>query len=117
MDLMTAYRTLGPGIYKYLRMLWVKGHHDKYMLATSKLPQQAKMNIQADSLAEQHRDQHQAAHHHNRLSQVTYPPVPGQELQLLINDFVVTQSHTQSIRHQISGYDMQIYLQAKTIGI
>ena len=93
-------------------MLWVKGHQDKYT-ATSKLSQQARMNIRANKLVERHLERNQAVHDPNRLSQATYPPVPGQALQLLINNFVVTQSQTRWIRHQISGYDMRIYLQEK----
>jgi hypothetical protein len=69
------------------------------------------MNIRADELAERHGERNQAVRHRNRLSQSTYPQVPGQALQLLINNFVVTESQTRWIRHQISGYDMRIYLQ------
>jgi hypothetical protein len=104
MDLPTAYQNLGTGIYTFLQMLWVKGHQDKYT---------ARMNIRADELAEQHCDQNQAAHHRHRLSQANYLPAPGQALQLIINGFVVTQSQTRWIRHQISGYNMIIYLQEK----
>lgn len=54
----------------------------------------------------------QHSHNSNLLSQATYRPDPGQALlQLIINGFVVTQSQTRWIRHQISGYDIIIYLQ------
>jgi hypothetical protein len=43
-----------------------------------------------------------------------YNPMPGQGLQLIVNGFVVTQSITPRwIRHQISGYNMRVYLQDK----
>jgi hypothetical protein len=39
--------------------------------------------------------------------------MPGQGLQLIVNGFVVTQSITRWIMHQISGYNMRVYLQDK----
>jgi hypothetical protein len=51
--------------------------------------------------------------HFDMLSKSLYDPIPGQNLQLIINGFVVTQSITRWIYHQISGYDMKVYLQDK----
>jgi hypothetical protein len=47
------------------------------------------------------------------LSKLLYNPIPGQNLQLIINGFVVTQSIKRWIYHQISGYDMKVYIQDK----
>jgi ribosomal protein S17E len=93
-------------------MLWVKGHQDKYT-ARNKLSQQAGMNIQADALADQYREQNQHTHNQNQLLLSRYDPIPGQELQLIMNGYVVTQLPTRWIRHQISGYNMRVYLQDK----
>lgn len=71
------------------------------------------MNVRADELAEEHRTRHQEAHNRHMLSKSIYDPIPGQNLQLVINGFAVTQSLTRWIRHQISGYDMKVYLQDK----
>ena len=71
------------------------------------------MNVRADELAEEHRTRHQEAHNRHMLSKSLYDPIPGQNLQLVINGFAVTQSLTRWIRHQISGYDMKVYLQDK----
>jgi hypothetical protein len=113
MDLMTAYRgLLGKRVYRYLDMLWVKGHQDKYT-ARNKLSQQTRMNIRADALADKYRERNQHPHNRNQLSLPRYDPIPGQGPQLIINGYVVTQSPTRWIRHQISGYDMRVYLQDK----
>jgi hypothetical protein len=68
MDIMTAFRDLGPNIYTYMTMNWVKGHQDWY-LCNEKLSMQAKMNMRADELAENYRTSNQELHQSKALSQ------------------------------------------------
>jgi hypothetical protein len=110
MDLMTAYRNLGPTIYGYIKTRWVEGHQDRY-LSYNKLSTQAKINMRADKLAETYREQPQAPHQRSGLSQPCVDPIPGQAIQLVISDYAISQSHAHWIRFQITGYDMRHYLQ------
>jgi hypothetical protein len=109
MDIMASYRNLGKPVYSYLHMRWVKGHQGRY-LTYKKLSTQAKMNIQADELAEEYRELNQGQHRAQALSQPCTEPIPGQRVQLIINGYVVTQSHAKWIRYQTTGYDMRQYL-------
>jgi hypothetical protein len=111
MDLMTAYPNLGPTIYAYINTRWLKGHQDRYLLSYHKLSTQAKMNMRADKLVETYREQHQAPHWMSGLSQPCVDPIPGQVILLVLNGYAISQSHARWIRFQITGYNMQHYLQ------
>jgi hypothetical protein len=111
MDIMTAFRNLGPNIYTYMTMKWDKGHEDNRYLCYEKLSMQAKMNMPADELAENYRTFNQDPHQSKALSQPCSDPIPGQRIQLIINGYTITQSHAKWIRYQISGYSMRQYLQ------
>jgi hypothetical protein len=68
MDIMTAFRNLGPNIYTYMTTKWVKGHQDRY-LRYEKLSMQAKMNMRADELVENYTTFNQDPHQSKALSQ------------------------------------------------
>jgi hypothetical protein len=111
---MTAYHGLGSRLYRYTANDVGQGSPRQEVYSkTHKLSQQAHMNIQARGLAEQHCTRHQQAHNRHMLSKPMYDQIPRQNLQLIINGFTVTQSITRWIHHQISGYDMKVYLQDK----
>jgi len=110
MDCMTAYRHLGRGIYEYIAHDWVKGHQGDHV-PVEFLSMAARMNTRADELAEQYR-----VKHHRIKGAVSLPcadPIPGQQVQLIINGFAITQHHARWIRYQINGYNLRDYLQGR----
>jgi hypothetical protein len=102
-DIMTAYRNLDQPIYSYITTRWVKGHQDKF-LAYANLSTQAKMNMRADKLAEQYRENHRGPHQNSYLSQPCTEPITGQSIQLdVVNGYAVSQAHAHWIRFQVTG--------------
>jgi hypothetical protein len=78
---------------------------------------QAKINMRADELAEEYREQHQGQNRTAALSKPCTEPIPGQCIQLIVNGYAISQAPAKWIRcqitgyYQITGYDMRQYLQ------
>ena len=105
-DLLSFIDQLTRELRRPIQITWIKGHQDD-KTEYDKLPRLAKLNVDADKLATDHRISHSTQ------SSPIINHLPSSRVSISINGRRLTSKIDEAIRFHVDGYPMRIYLQHK----
>ncbi len=105
-DLLAFIEMLQKELRRPIKITWVKGHQDA-TTPYDKLSHHVQMNVDADKLATNHRNQSLPQ------SSQTVDHLPSSRVSIILNGRQLTSNIDSSIRYHVNGYHMRLYLQKR----
>ncbi len=106
MDLLAFIKQLNSELRRPIKFTWIKGHQDD-QTTYDKLSWRAKLNVDADRLATNHRLQQSTQ------SSPAIDHLPSSQISISLNGRCLTSKIDTAIRYHVNGYHMRQYLQQK----